>query len=189
MQKIQFHKPPAGLLPSDSRINFFVKTNSDEVFFLTSGSVLPFKELQIIYKRQILKRFLNDSCAMQDLGKYGYTKALELYARCMFGSLDSKGNIDSAGNLLEPVNFMCSDFCYCLQWKSKSLSYEGKEFTLKQLSCLSFIAQGLTDLQIADKMQISVNSLSDIKRRLQKKLGTDAKTSTAVRAIYNRLVR
>lgn len=189
MQTQTFYHTPAGILPSDERANIFACETTNDVYFLKSGKVLKFKDLQSKYKRQLLERLLADDCAMKDLGKLGYTKALETYSRCMFGSLDNIEDFSDDGQLGKPDNYRCSDNCQCMFWKSKAITYHEEKFTTHQLDCLDLIAQGLTDIQIADQMQITVNSLSDLKRRLQKKLNTFCKTSTAVKAIKHHLVR
>jgi|AntRauTorckE6833_2_1112554.scaffolds.fasta_scaffold67428_1 DNA-binding CsgD family transcriptional regulator len=189
MQSQLFYKTPAGVFPKDQRANIFADPNTLDLYFLKSGKVSDFSELSKEYKRQILKRLLSDPCAMADLGGLGFTKAYEQYSRCMFGSLDHVEDFSKEGQLGKPDNYRCSDNCRCMFWKSKSITYKNEKFTSRQLVCLELIAKGLTDMQIADKMQITVNSLSDLKRRLQKKLNTFCKTSTAVRAIKHKLVR
>jgi DNA-binding CsgD family transcriptional regulator len=189
MQTQSFFKSPAGVFPQDQRANIFADPNTLDLYFMKSGKVSEFSELSKEYRRQILKRLLSDPCAMADLGTLGYTKALEKYSKCMFGSLDHVEDFSKEGQLGKPDNYRCSDNCRCMFWKSKSITYKNEKFTSRQLFCLELIAKGLTDMQIADKMQITVNSLSDLKRRLQKKLNTFCKTSTAVRAIKHKLVR
>lgn len=189
MQTQTFYNTPAGVLPTDNRANIFACPKSKQVYFLKSGKVLKFKELEPTYKRQIIAKLLNDPCARKDLREMGITRAVEKYAKCMFGSLDQVEDFCDDGQLGKPDNYRCSDNCKCMFWKSKKITYQEEQFTSRQLYCLDLIAQGLTDMQIADQMDITVNSLSDLKRRLQKKLNTYCKTSTAVRAIKHNLVR
>lgn len=189
MQTSNFYQHPAGILPTDERANIFACETSKNVYFIKSGKVLKFQDLHPNYKRQILERLVADECAMKDLGKLGYTKALETYSRCMFGSLDAVADFSEDGKLGQSDNYRCSNNCKCMFWKSKAITYHKEKFTSRQLFCLDLIAQGLTDIQIAEKMNITVNSLSDLKRRLQKKLNTYCKTSTAVKAIKHKLVR
>lgn len=189
MQTQPFYQTPAGMFPTDDRTNIFACAQTKNVFFLKSGKVSKFEDLKPTYKRQILARLLSDPCAMKDLGKFGYSIAIEKYAKCMFGSLDHVADFCEDGNLGKPDNYRCSNNCKCMFWKSKAITFLEEKFTKHQLDCLDLIAQGLTDIQIADQLDITVNSLSDLKRRLQKKLNTFCKTSTAVTAIKHKLVR
>lgn len=189
MQNQIFYQTPAGVFPQDQRTNLFACPATQKMFMMSSGQVSEFKELKPNLRRQILSKLLLDPCAMKDLGHYGFTKALEKYAKCMYGSLDQVEDFTAEGKISKPDNYRCSDNCKCMFWKSKAITYKKEKFTQHQLHCLDLIAQGLTDIQIADAMHISINSLSDLKRRLQKKLNTFCKTSTAVKAIKEKLVR
>lgn len=184
-----FYNAPAGVMPVDKRANLFACKETKKVYFLKKGETKKFQDLKPEYKRQILLRLMNDPCAFKDLGQLGYTKALEKYAKCMFGSLDSTGDFCADGKLGSSSNYRCSDNCQCLFWKSKKINIGKEEFTPRQLEVLELIAQGLSDKQIADKLNVSIHNISDHKRRLQKKLNTYCKTSTAVKAIKERLVR
>ncbi len=185
----QFFNTPAGIFPTDKRTNLFACETTKKVFFLKQGEVKSFQDLPINYKRQILKRFLADPCARKDLGHLGYKEGLQKYAKCMFGSLDQVEDFCSDGKLQEPDNYRCSNNCQCLFWKSKNITYNKKAFSIKQLQVIDLIAKGLSDKCIADQLSISIPTLSDYKKRIQDKLNTFCKTSTAVKAIKYKLVR
>lgn len=184
-----FYTNPAGLMPNDNRANIFACNETNNVYVLQKGKTEHISDLKPHYKRQLLIKLLNDPCAFKDLGKLGYTKALEKYAKCMYGSLDDNADFCENGKISESSNYRCSDNCQCLFWKSKKINIGKEEFTPRQLEVLELIAQGLPDKQIADKLSVSIHNISDYKRRLQKKLNTHCKTSTAVKAIKERLVR
>lgn len=189
MQPQIFNAIPAGVFPTDTRANIFACHETKKVFFIQGGKVNHFKDLPNEYKKQITTRFLQDPCARKELGHMGFTAGIEKYAKCMFGALDAVPDFAENGQLQTNDNYRCSDNCKCMFWKSKKIIYQKEEFTNRQLQCLELIAKGLTDIEIADQMQITVNGLSDYKRRLQKKLNTYCKTSTAVKAIKQKLVR
>lgn len=189
MQNQLFNEIPAGVFPTDKSANIFECSSTKEVYIIQEGSVKKFEDISVKLKRELLKKYLANKPARKDLGHLGYTEGLKIFAKCMYGALDKIADFDEDGNLQDPDNYRCSDNCKCMLWKTKQIKYKDEVFTQRQLDCLELISQGLTDIEIADQMNISINSLSDYKRRLQKKLGTYCKTSTAVKAIKLRLVR
>ena len=184
-----FHNTPAGIFPTDARTNLFACASTKKVFFLKKGEVKSFKELPVSFKREILKRFLADPCARKELGNLGYNAGLEKFAKCMYGSLDHVADFCEDGILQEPDNYRCSNNCQCLFWKSKNITYNKKAFSVKQLQVIDLIAKGISDKCIADELSISIPTLSDYKKRIQDKLNTFCKTSTAVKAIKYKIVR
>jgi len=184
-----YHNIPAGVFPTDNQTNIFACPSTKKVYFVKSGKVNSFHELEPKLKRQILQLFLADPCARKDLGYLGFKLGIEKYASCLFGSLSSVADFNGIGEMQATDNYRCSDNCQCLFWKSKKISYKESVFTQRQLDVLQLITEGLGDKIIAHKLKITVNTLSDYKRRLQEKLNTFCKTSTAVKAIQEHLVR
>lgn len=176
------HTLVAGILPTDSNYELFTKDRkSRKMFFATKGSVKTFKFLPHKIRIQLEKLLLDDSQAMEDLGKLKWSEALEEYAFCNFGAADSEPDFNSEGVMQKPDNFRCGDNCRCLKWKSKNINYHGTKLTIREINVLDELKSGRPNKQSADILCMALSTFNTHKKNIMRKL----KAENAIAAVFN----
>lgn len=183
------HQIPAGLLISDTSTEMFGCRETKKVFAISQGKTIQFSELHPVKRALIFEKLLNDDVAVADLKELPQSEAIERYAFCLYGAADHIPDFDSKGNLKAPENFMCSDNCRCLKWKSKCISINGNQLTPRQLQIVSLFASDLPDKQIADQLHITESTLDTHKHHLFEKFGVNSKAGLITKAIKNKIIQ
>jgi DNA-binding CsgD family transcriptional regulator len=162
------HKLPAGMLPGSEEIEIFGDRNTRKVYFLQGGRALSFDEMPEALKKKLLDMLLKDDLAMNDLQGFGYKKALEEFAFCVYGTADSNPDFDLNGEPQESDNFRCNKEggCHCMKWQSKCIDYNGKKITGRQLTIIDLLKVGLPGKAIAARLGITESTLNTHKKNL-----------------------
>ncbi len=183
------HQLPAGLLQNDNGTEIFSCRKTKRVFFLKAGKSLPFSEMNPEKKVLIFEQLLNDDVAMQDLKHLDLSEALERYAFCVYGSLDSEPDFISPDKLDKSDNFLCGTNCKCLKWKTKQLVVNGTVLSIRQIEILQYLASDFPDKQIADNLNITESTLNTHKSNLFRIFGVYSKSGLIVEAIKQKIIQ
>lgn len=187
--KSQAHQIPAGLLLGDKRTEIFGCRETKKAFFLTNGKTAPFKELSGKMKAQIFEQLLNDDVALEDLKHLTQEQAIEQFAFCNYGAADSEPDFCENGELKKADNFICSDHCMCLKWKSKSITIDGIALTPREFEIITLMASDLADKQIADQLGISESTLNTHKSHLFEKASVHSKSGLISKAFHQKIIQ
>ena len=183
------HRIPAGIIAGDFSTELFGERNSKKVFGVSNGKTVPFDEINPKMRAQIFERLLDDEKAMEDLKHLPQKEAIEHYAFCVFGAADSDADFSVNGILKEAENFICSDNCKCLNWKSKKIKIDGEILTPRQLEIVKLLASDLCDKQIADKLNICLSTLDTHKKHLFEKCNVLSKTGLVMKLIEQKIIQ
>lgn len=183
------HQIPAGLLMGDKRTEIFGCKETKRAFFLTDGKTYSFKELKSEMKAQLFAELLNDDVAIEDLKHLSQEDAIEKYAFCNYGAADHEPDFCENGKLKSPDNFICSNNCMCLKWKSKKITIDGIALTPKELEIITLMASDLADKQIAHSLNISESTLNTHKSHLFEKASVMSKTGLITKAVQQKIIQ
>lgn len=188
-QKKPIHRLPAGLLPGDLQTEIIANRKTKAVYIVCNGKTEAFNQLSPRLKGQLLERLSNDPIATNDLKDLTLSEALEKYAFCCFGAADSAGDFDANGQLQTSENFVCSNNCKCLNWKSKNITVEGNKLTPRELQILRLLPSDMPDKQIAAKLKITASTLDTHKTNLFSKFKTNSKAGLITKAINLKIIQ
>lgn len=183
------HNLPAGMLQGDCTTELFSDRATKKVFAISNGITIPFSQISNTKKAMIFESLLSDDVAMNDLKHLSQSQAIERYAYCMYGSLDSVPDFDANGELGKCDNFMCSNDCACIHWKTKKVMVNGKQLTIKKIQILNFLASDYCDKQIADKLDIAQSTLNTHKAQLFEMFEVFSKTGLIMKAIELKIIQ
>ena len=187
--KNQIHQIPAGMMPGDQRTELFACRNSKKTFFVSNGQTFDFKALEPIKKAQIFEQFLKDDIAFSDLKHLPQEEATEKYAFCIYGAADHVADFTESGQLNKSDNFICSNNCQCLKWRSKSISIDGKSLTAREIQIVNLMASDLADKQIASQLEITESTLNTHKQHLFEKASVKSKSGLITKAINQKIIQ
>lgn len=184
------HKIPAGLMPGDTSTEFFGDRDTNKVFFMHNGKTLPFREIGIKVRSRLLAQLMQDEVARKDLAGLPLSEALERYTYCLYGTLDHVPDVTKTGLLNGSDNFICCiEGCNCMNWKSKSIQYEGHIIKGKQLQVLLAFRKGHDDYNVAHELGIAMPTLNNHKKRLFEIFGVYNKTEMVIKAIEHKIIQ
>lgn len=183
------HQIPAGLMIGDTSTELFGCRKTKRVFALSNGQTIKFEDLNPVKKALIFEKLLSDDNAVEDLKSLTQSEALERFAFCIYGAADHEADFDSAGNLKETDNFICSTNCQCLKWNSKSINIEGNKLTIREIEIVSLLASDKPDKQIADQLDITESTLNTHKKHLFEKFNVNSKSGLITKAIQNKIIQ
>jgi DNA-binding CsgD family transcriptional regulator len=187
--KNDVHQIPAGLLMGDKRTELFGCKETKRTFFITDGKTYNFKELKGELKAQIFTELLNDDAAIEDLKNLSQEDAIEKFAFCNYGAADHEPDFCENGTLKKPDNFICSNNCMCLKWKSKKITIDGVALTPREFEIITMMASDLADKQIADKLKISESTLNTHKSNLFHKANVLSKVGLITKAVQQKIIQ
>jgi len=187
--KNEIHQIPAGLLIGDKRTEIFGDRNTKKTFFISNGQTFQFKELEPSKKAQIFEQLLNDDVAYSDLKHLPHDQAIEEYSFCIYGAADHEADFCENGKLNKSDNFICSNSCRCLKWKSKSISINGRALTTREIEIVTLMASDLADKQIASSLSITESTLNTHKQNLFEKAGVKSKSGLITKAINQKIIQ
>jgi DNA-binding CsgD family transcriptional regulator len=183
------HRLPAGMMMGDLSTELFSERTTKKVFAISNGKTVSFEDLNPKMRAQIFERLLDDDRAIEDLKHLTQKEAIEHYAFCVFGAADSAADFCADGHLQEADNFICSDNCLCLNWKSKKIKIDGEVLTPRQLEIVKLLATDLCDKQIADKLGICLSTLDTHKKTLFEKCNVSSKTGLVIKLIEQKIIQ
>lgn len=183
------HRIPAGIMPGDLSTNLISERDTKKVFSVSNGKTIAFDELNPKMRAQIFEKLLNDETAIEDLKHLPQKEAIEHYAFCIYGAADSASDFSPDGILQEADNFICSNNCICLNWKSKKLKIDGEVLTARQLEISQLFATDLCDKEIAEKLNICLSTLDTHKKKLFEKCNVSSKTGLVIKLIAHKIIQ
>jgi len=179
----------AGLLPSDSNIEFIGIRETKQVLWMQHGNNHHFVDLPIHYFNLLKEAYTNDINAVKFLTKIAdkLNRQIELFTYYMYGDVDSTPDINN-GVLSESENFRDSQKCPSLLWNSKNLTIGDHILTERQLLIIDLISEDLPDKAIAATLEISAKTLDFHKTKLYKAVGVNTKTALLALAFKNKII-
>jgi len=183
------HRLPAGMMAGDFSTELFSERETKKVYAVSNGKTISFDEINPKMRAQIFERLLNDDRAVADLKHLNQKEAIEQYAFCVYGAADSAADFCKDGNLQEADNFICSDNCQCLNWRSKKIKIDGEVLTPRQLEIVKLLASDMCDKQIADKLGICQSTLDTHKKHLFEKCNVLSKTGLVIKLIEHKIIQ
>jgi DNA-binding CsgD family transcriptional regulator len=183
------HQLPAGLLIGDKRTEMFGCRETKKVYALSDGKTIPFNELNRYKRALIFEKLLSDEKAFEDLKNLSQDEAIENFAFCVYGAADHEPDFDEEGNLQSADNFICSNNCKCLKWKSKEITVDGKKLTPKQIEIIQLLASDMPDKQIADALGICESTLDTHKKQMFIKFEVTSKAGLIIKATQQKIIQ
>jgi DNA-binding CsgD family transcriptional regulator len=187
--KNEIHQIPAGLLLGDKRTEIFGCRTTKKAFFVTNGQTSHFNEICGNKKAQIFEQLLSDETAFSDLKHLPQEEAIEQFAFCIYGAADHEADFCEEGELNKADNFICSNNCQCLKWKSKSITVDGNALTIREFEIVTLMASDLADKQIAHQLNITESTLNTHKHNLFEKAGVKSKSGLITKAINQKIIQ
>ena len=168
----------AGLLPTDSNIEFGGIKDTKEVFFVQNGKTHQFSELPLKYVKQLEHKYKSDTPAQEYLKGITplFHKQLELYTCFLYGDIDTTPDI-LEGILQGPENFRDSENCPSMLFKHKVLKIKDYILKPREILITDLFKKDFPDKIIADSLNISHSYLDYLKRKLFKNCGVTNKTA------------
>lgn len=176
----------AGLLPEDSRIEFFGLPESLKVQFIQHGHTHSFSQLPAAAVSVLRNAYNANADARRVLGAYrengeniNATRQLELYTYFMYGGLDESPDFID-GILQEPENYRHTQDCISLQFKTIKLN--GNPLKPREVQMIDLILEDHKNTAIALKMGIAVPTFNQHDAELKKKAGVQSKPALLLKA-------
>lgn len=179
----------AGILPTDSNIEFAGVSETKQVIFLQNGTCKYFSELPDKYKCLVKTRYIEDTKAFEFLNSItpDIERQVELYTYYLYGDLDTTPDIEN-GVLQEPENFRDCEKCPSLLW-NKDLTINGKALDAREIMITDMFGKDMPDKAIAAALNLSHPYLNQLKGKLFKKVGVTTKTAYVALAIKEKVIR
>ncbi len=163
-----------GIVPGDENIEIFGDKVTRTVYFIQNGRTRVIDKLPQEIKSKLYAMLVNDEIAMKDLGAYKLSEALNEYALCMFGKLDHTPDVVN-GEIQLAEEFSCEPGCRCQSWKSKVTGIDKYGLTEREKELLQYLIKGKADKAIANKLNISTNTVVTHKTNVFKKLNVHSR--------------
>lgn len=187
--QIFIHNIPAGMLQNDAATEIFSDRATKKLYAVSKGITVPFNEIDNSKKAMIFEKLLSDEVAMNDLKHLSQSEAIERYAYCMYGSLNSIPDFTENGELSDSDNFICSNNCSCIYWKTKIIRVNGKKLTPHKIQILNLLCSDFCDKQIADKLYITQSTLNTHKSQLFEFFEVLSKPGLIIKAIELKIIQ
>ncbi|MFK5856566.1 MAG: helix-turn-helix transcriptional regulator [Bacteroidota bacterium] len=146
-------------------------------------------EASTLYKLQSLLD--DDLIAQVSLDKLEITdpdSKLQKFAICRFGGFDDKPDITDTEETNEYYDCGKRGSCPVEGKLCKHVDAENGYLTPREIHVIKLIAEDLPDKQIADRLNISINTVNTHRRRIAAKIGCDTKVGICRFAIEKRIV-
>lgn len=185
----RIHQIPAGIMTDDSTTEMFGCLETRKVFGVSEGKTIPFTDICSGMRAQIFEMMLNDDIAMADLKHLPQDEALEQFTFCNYGALDKDADFCKEGELKSPDNFMCSNNCRCIFWKSKKITIHGQTLSPRKIQIIRMLASDFPDKQIADMLDMAQSTLDTHKSQLFAIFKVNSKTGLIMVAAENKIIQ
>ena len=186
-------KVPAGLI--DKNVETFAV--GDKLFTQCDGIVAEFQNSPKEIYDEYIKDMLSHPEKVMCLHALGITSIDEMvykYSWCNYGGYDPRADFDTTTKRFTSEYWDCGkrgqcpyEFTLCDKVK---FDVNGSEvfLTKKEVEIVKLIAQGLTDIQAADKAKITVNTMFVHKKNIYAKLNINSQAQLTKLACDNNLV-
>ena len=170
------NKTAAGLLPSDSNIEFFGDPETKDVLWFQNGNSHYFKDLDEKVYKLLEKQYLRDKPAKEIFQPMGLPifDQVELYTYYLYGELDTTPDF-SNGELSPSENWRDGEDCISLQFDQKNITIGNVILNWREIRIIDMIKKEYPDKHIAAELGICITTLDFHKRNLFKKAGVQTK--------------
>jgi len=161
---------PAGLTNSDTRVEIFVEQSKAMAFH--NGQKIQISQLSgEIYNKLFFEMLYNkDVMNILDPLHHALADKFNHFLVCRYGGMDKNADVDEHNNS-HPDYYECGKHGSCPHEHiiCKPLIINGEKITPREIQVIQTIANGLTDLQAADELEISINTYLTHKKNIYKK--------------------
>ena len=176
-------KLPAGLV--DGGIEFFIHEN--EIKALYKSRVFTFENFPAEVVEMVEDDMLKNPKAMKALAAWDISdekSQMRQYISCRFGGFDAKPDFDGIGAASPAEYVACGRHGKCPHEGilCNALQVANGFLTKREIDVLKYIGMGALDKEIADSLQISVDTVRNHKDSISLKSGLERKSSLAVLA-------
>lgn len=174
---------PAGLFDED--IEFFVKDNSAYAMF--RFKVIPLNDLPtniLLDLDEVINADEAAKNALQELQIITPEQRREQFIKCRHGAFNNEPDI--IDGKIQPGEYWDCGLRGVCKHEGKlcsSVAAENGILTKREIELVRYIAIGLQDKEIADKMGISINTIPPHKKNVFEKIGARSKVDVTVFAI------
>ncbi|QRE14648.1 helix-turn-helix transcriptional regulator [Flavobacterium psychrophilum] len=169
---------------------FFI--HKDELKVMSNGEIknfieLPFATIELL--REAISSDHNVNLALHDLQPTSKMKRIKQFARCRFGGLDFEGDIKN-GELQDGEFWPCPNHGNCKHEGilCKLPKVNGQRLSKKEVRFLQLSATDYTNDVIAEKMNMPLGTLHQLKKTLYKLLGIQTKQEGSVLSRHLNLI-
>lgn len=140
-------------------------------------------ELQTQLDKDVIAQISLDQLGIED-----DDERLKKFGLCMYGGFDNKADIKNQSSNHEYYDCGQRGRCPVEGKLCKHVQAKHGYLTPREIDVIKLIAQDLADKQMADKLNISINTLTTHRVRIQKKIGSNSKVGICRFAIEKRII-
>jgi len=182
------NKLPAGLV--DEGVEFFIHDN--KISATHNGRILNYMDLPDKILDKIRDEMINRPGAIKalaDMHKTSDSEMLFEFIKCNFGGYDHSPDISVDGKI-KAEYWDCGQRGVCAHEGKlcEGIKVGDKVLTTREIELLKLIAKGKFDKEIADILNMSINTVASHKQNLQEKTGLQTKIEFAVFAVNKNLI-
>ena len=165
----------------------------DGQLYYVEVKLVPFPEFPAAAKLVLQKELDNDPIAQASLDILGKTdpdERLEKFGLCRFGGFDNKADYNEEQGRMNPEYYDCGQRKTCpVEGKlCRFVQTENGYLTPREIEVVKLIAQDLADKQIADHLNMSVDTARTHRRNIQHKIGCNSKVGICRFAVEKRII-
>jgi DNA-binding CsgD family transcriptional regulator len=161
---------PAGL--TDNNIEFF--SHNGELFSVQDGQRYTYPSMPQSHLMFLYKQFAEDPAGRDSVSHLIDRDKLKTYSICRFGGCNSIPDASSNLDLLDASEYYDCGIRGNCPWEGKrckEIVAEKGIITARQLEIMKLVALGLYNKEIADRLQISENTVANHLSNIFDKLG------------------
>jgi DNA-binding CsgD family transcriptional regulator len=179
---------PAGI--TDLHMEIYISNGKIE--YIKGGSRHPFEDLDqlsLTVIRQEMDKNTDLDAIFRMMEIYDPVEQIKKWLACNFGDFDRRADITDQGIIIK-------EYWDCGQ--RGSCPYEGKfcslpggaggQLTPREIEVVRLVAQDLADKEIADRMNISINTVAIHRTHIEHKIGAHSKVGIAVFAVEHHIL-
>lgn len=161
---------PAGL--ADKNIEFFALDG--ELYSVQDGNRYKFPLMPVEHMGFLKKMYEEDLVGKQTVQHFAPNCRLRTYSICRFGGCNATPDLTSDGNCMDPAEYYNCGIrgkCPYEGKRCKEILAERGVISTRQLEIMKLVAAGLFNKEIADRLQISENTVANHLANIFDKLG------------------
>jgi DNA-binding CsgD family transcriptional regulator len=163
----------------------------DDQLYRVKIELVHFNEFESssLYKLQtLLDGDLIAQVSLDQLGINNCKDRLHKFSLCRFGGFDDKADITSDSHTNEYYDCGQRGTCQVEGKLCRHVTAENGYLTPREIDVIKLIASDLADKQIAEKLDISINTANQHRVNIQKKIGSSSKVGICRFAVEKRIV-
>lgn len=170
-----------GLLDDNGEV--FYNPEDGELYAIFNGHTMPFFQLPDYVLQDFRQECFSDVKAQELFEKQGVTQLedrLFVYVKCKYGALNEEADWTLDGVLNgEYWNCQCNGNCALKSYFRQGLDAANGHLSDREIQVIREIASGKADKVIADDLFISIHTLNNHKKNIQRKTGCNNKVEIA----------